>query len=102
MKNSIQSSDWRLRFVRYLFVMVGVAIIGRLFSLQIINHGRYETLAARQHFFRREIIAERGKIFSDDGTPLATTQDGYLLYLSPPEIENPEEIIYILMKENRV
>lgn len=67
-------------------------------SIQLIQHGKYETLAARQHSYSREIIAERGKIFSSDGTPLATTQEAYLLYAVPPEVEDHEKVAETLMQ----
>lgn len=88
-----QQTSWRYQLIKVVFVGLGFIIVARLFSLQVLNHGRFNTLAAQQHLFRRDVIAERGKIFSSDGMPLATTQDAYLLFVVPPELTDKEKVI---------
>ena len=62
-----------------------VAIVGRLFYLQMYKHDYYVKVASSQHWIKDTIPAERGKIFAEDslsGTPyiLASNQslDVYL------------------------
>lgn len=88
----------RLLIARYGFLFLSLLIIYRLFSLQIVNHEKYKVLAARQHVLKREVIAERGKIYSSDGAALATTQDGYLLFVVPKEISDKEMLAQKFME----
>lgn len=98
MKSSLPPTHHRLNIVRIVFLILCTIIVGRLFSLQIINHGKYQVLAAKQHYYKRELIAERGKIYSSDGTLLATTQEAYLLYINPQEVEDVDALVEFLMK----
>lgn len=99
MKRPSAPQSFRYDFVRYVFIFLGGIILLRLFSLQIIDHGKYETLAAKQHLSRRELIAERGQIFASDGTPLATTQESYLLFVVPPEVQDVEELAALFIEK---
>lgn len=98
MKTLSISGGWRFKILRSVLILFCIGIAFRLVSIQLVQHGKYETLAARQHSYSREIIAERGKIFSSDGTPLATTQEAYLLYAVPPEVKDHEDVAETLMK----
>jgi len=98
MKAPSSPNEWRFKLLRSFLILFCIGIALRLVSIQLLQHGKYVTLAARQHSYTREIIADRGKIFSSDGTPFATTQEAYLLYAVPPEVTEHEKVVETLME----
>lgn len=77
-----------------LFLM-GAAIVGRLFSLQIINGEYYKKVAGEQHEFTRELANDRGEIFihdKDDLLLVAGNRKWPMVYLVPKDVENSEEV----------
>ncbi|MFC1756073.1 peptidoglycan D,D-transpeptidase FtsI family protein [Patescibacteria group bacterium] len=85
-KRKSKQSDLR---IKTLFVVNGLIIIillVRLFSIQVLNHGRYTALAQNQYWNLSVIPAKRGDIVSSDDFVLAGTQIHYLLYLEPKQV----------------
>ena len=82
--------DWRVNSILFLLFLFGVAIISRLFFLQVMQNDFYSALARGQQNFFVKTQGERGKIFfQNHDLPLASTKINYFLYASPPEI--PQE-----------
>lgn len=82
----------RISWLNLGLVGVGVVLVGRLFSLQIVNHQRYRVLATREHNRKYEIPASRGQIYlkdGDDRSPLALNQNLKLLYGDPKQVTDP-------------
>ncbi len=87
----------RLTFITVvIFGFAGVLLI-RLFTLQVLAHGFYETLAQGQHAISQKLIPERGSIFvrdrysGDQLFPLATNREAFLVFAIPKQIEKPDE-----------
>lgn len=85
----------RINLIILLFLLVGAAIIGKLFFLQIVNYDFYSALAKGQHSFFDNIIGERGEIFSQDKSgqvrPLAVNVSSLVCFASIGEVEDSEE-----------
>lgn len=86
--------DWRLRFLQVGVLVSCVGIIGRLFFLQVVEHGFYAALASGQHEIFRELTPTRGEIFVHDGregelVPVATNHQLAAIYADPRRIEDP-------------
>jgi cell division protein FtsI/penicillin-binding protein 2 len=64
--------NWRLNFVLTIILLFGVAIIGRLAYLQIIQRGYYGAMAKGQQKLFQSQQGLRGNIFFEDGRILAT------------------------------
>ncbi len=85
------------RFVAFkVIVLLGLAVVaGRLFVLEVIEHGFYEALAENQHGLFETFYPERGTIYltdmkSPDGRfPAAVNKDVWLVYADPRSIANP-------------
>lgn len=96
----------RLKVIFLFFFIFYIALIGRLAFLQLVRGDFYKALARGQQTFEEEIQQERGTIFleENDGnlTLLATQKTAYLIFASPPEVENKkyaaEELSKILGK----
>ncbi|MFA5021507.1 MAG: penicillin-binding protein 2 [Patescibacteria group bacterium] len=85
----------RMIFLLLVIFFVGVVIIFRLFSLQILQHSFYNTLASQEHETYKDLLAERGSIYTkekDQLYPLVTNRGYYLIYAEPIRIEKPNEV----------
>ena len=81
----------RLKLVVVGAFLFGLVLAGRLFSVQLVNRGKYESNrpAAR----RVALEARRGEIFDAEGTRLATNLSAYSYYVSAPsEVRRPAEV----------
>ncbi len=88
-----------LAFLSVFFIL----ILGRLFSISVLGHGKFLKLAENQHWASYELPARRGDIFSSDGYPLATTEILYMLYGEPKKITDGKKtsrIICSVLTEN--
>ena len=85
----------RIRVLIGAIVVIGVVIIGRLFSLQIIHKEDYTERAERQYITPSNTSFDRGTIFftKKDGSTMAaaTIAKGYKVAITPRLITNPEE-----------
>jgi cell division protein FtsI/penicillin-binding protein 2 len=85
----------RLRFLRVVFGLGMLIIVGRLFILQVVSAGFYRTLAEHQHSLFEELFPRRGKIVvrdfgSAEEYPVATIAPRGLVYAVPADITDPE------------
>ncbi|OQX50955.1 hypothetical protein B5M47_02465 [candidate division CPR3 bacterium 4484_211] len=83
--------DLKLKLTQGVFYLLFLAIILRLFYIQIIRHPQYIALAESQHWQRREIPAVRGRILSSDHYPLAANLKAYDLYLITKDFSTKEK-----------
>jgi len=68
---------WRILPFYILILFVGIVFIARLFSMQIINYGKYLSLS-EQNRVRTEIIrANRGVIVDEGGNIIARNKPGF-------------------------
>lgn len=89
-------SGWRINLFLLFIVLFGLAIIGRLFYLQIINHDFYSALAQGQQKFFSSSVPERGEIFLKKKIPLAVNRVWKFCVVSSREIKDKEKTAQIL------
>lgn len=80
----------RINLLFFSIGILGVAIIGKLYFLQVLKGDYYRALAQGQQKIIKEISGERGTIFFNSGQILATNEKGKFLYISPREIKDKE------------
>jgi stage V sporulation protein D (sporulation-specific penicillin-binding protein) len=78
-------------------VLLTIILISRLFYLQVIRHGEFQAIAAREHYGYVELPARRGEIIitdyhSKEEFLLATNITLELMYADPHLVENPQAI----------
>lgn len=104
-KRLLASSDNRTLVIKIGLGLFALAIISRLFVLQVWNREYYFTLAENKHLLKKELLPERGRIFfqTDKKTgelaPLALNKDTFIVVADPKIIANPNEVAYILSKK---
>ncbi|MBU0624971.1 penicillin-binding protein 2 [Patescibacteria group bacterium] len=85
----------RLRFFRVVILLAFVALVARLFVLQVLSHDFYVTLAFNQHNIFAELYPERGTIYLQDPHsatnlfPAAINKNLNLVYAVPQDIDDP-------------
>ena len=77
----------RIISVLIVIVIIMVALLGRVFYLQIIDGEHLQTLATSQQTLTETISAKRGTIYASNGTVLAISYDTDKVYINPSEIE---------------
>jgi penicillin-binding protein 2 len=91
--------------IAVLFGLAGLALAGRFFQLQVLDHKAYQLLASEQHEVKAALIPKRGTIYVRDrwdGTlyPLAKDRDAWNVYAVPKEMKDPtktaEEVAALL------
>lgn len=92
---------WHMRGIRanlffFLIVILGLAIIGRLFFLQVVRGDYYRALAQGQQKLVKETVGDRGSVFFSSGQVLATNENGKFLYVSPREVKEKERVAKII------
>lgn len=89
--------DNRMIFLITIIFLFNLAIIIRLFVLQIKNHNFYVALASNQYDIYEKLLPERGEIYLEEATgelyPLATNKDYFLVFAEPRLVENKEEFV---------
>ena len=76
----------RLTCLAAFLLLWALAIAGRLFSLQVVQHARYAALARSQQEHEIDIPAPRGTILDRNGQPLAISVPTDSVSVNPQQI----------------
>jgi len=95
------SSEKRLKVIKYTVLLLIILIIIRLIQLQIFQHEFYNNLAMKQYNNLSIIPAARGKIYLEnykngEKIPIATNRTLDMIYADPKVIENKKETAALL------
>ncbi len=77
----------RLRIIVLLVLVLLGTLVGRLFTVQVLQHDSYLDQANGQQKCKVDIVADRGRITDRRGVVLAISRDRYTLYLGAEEID---------------
>src|SRR5258708_5408403 len=94
------ASFGRLRFLRLMFLVAALLILGQSFRLQVLSHGFYVALADGQHDLFQKLFPERGRIYATgpDGSQqalLAANRKLSLVYAVPSAIKDPKRTAHL-------
>lgn len=78
----------RLKAARLALVFAAAVLVLRLFGIQIWQNRHYKVLADREHFFEREISANRGQIYTQDDFPLVVNKTAFLLFSENQKVKD--------------
>ncbi len=82
----------RIRFVFLVCIVILLAIIIKVFYIQVFSYQKLNTLAENLWSRKLPIKADRGAIVDRNGTILATNVTTVSLVVVPGQIKNPEEV----------
>lgn len=89
-------SNSRIRLLAILCLAIMAVFVMRLFYLQVIEHGRYSTLADNEQIKRLTIPAQRGEIYMmDDGNPVKVVLNNtvYTVFVDPQFIDDKQAVV---------
>jgi cell division protein FtsI/penicillin-binding protein 2 len=95
-------SHWRISLLIIIIFLIGGGILGRLFSLQILQYDYYYALAQDQHDIYQDLFPQRGEIFIQDladgrrnnqpnYSSLAINKEFCQVYVTPKEIADDQK-----------
>jgi cell division protein FtsI (penicillin-binding protein 3) len=89
--NHHEHHDPRIRVLAGVFGLVGIAIIGRLFVLMVLQHSVYAALAAGSHEIYAQLYPDRGTVYVQDSRtkeeyPISMNQDVFTVYADTRKI----------------
>lgn len=85
----------RVRVLAFVVFLAGLALISRLYFIQVFSHGKWVALAENQHSTSQTLSADRGEIFMHDGEnlyPLAVNREYSLLYVVPKDVVEKDTV----------
>jgi len=92
--------NWRINLIFVFIILFGVAIISKLFFLQVLNSDFYSAMARGQHNIFPEIKGDRGKIYFQDKDgnlyPIAINKTGKFCFVFLDKIGDKDEAAKIL------
>jgi len=83
----------RVIFVNFLFLVLSILIIWRLFNLQIVNGEMYQALSEGIFANSTEKFVERGKILFRGGEELATNITSFFVLVNPKQVKESKEAV---------
>lgn len=100
----------RLYLVVAVIFLLFIALVIKLYQVQIINHDYYSALASSQHEMQATLQANRGSIYISDNNgeevfPVATNKNYALTFFIPKEAVNLDllaEKIYLALNEEEI
>ncbi len=89
--------QWRINLLLFIFGLLGVLMIGRLFSFQVTNNDYWKALAQGQQKSYTQDVGERGEIYlnsrNNNFHPLAVNRVWEFVYLVPTEAQKEKDEI---------
>lgn len=93
-----KNKHWKFLLIVSLVALGIVAVIIRLFIVQVVNGDRYSEMAKRQHESKMVLPAQRGIIYDRNGKVLATNIMTLSIAIDPKVSTKKTKIIEILSK----
>lgn len=80
----------RIRVVFFFFIAFFIAIVVKLFDVQVLRASDASRTASLQY---KRLLPERGKIYDRNMQPMATNQTKYLFYAEPKNIKDKQSFL---------
>lgn len=88
----------RLSFLLAFFSLIGLALLGRYFSLQVINYQKFVTESNNNRIYTLPLAPRRGLIYDRNGVLLAENQPSYSLLITKERVNNLDELLIDLQQ----
>lgn len=96
MKKNTGLNNNKIIFLLIFFLLVTLAIISRLFYVQVVKGQEYSKMALEQINRAEVISSERGLIYDRNGKKLAVNVSASTVYLNPNSFSNDTEKAYVI------
>ena len=88
--------EQRITAVTAVFFLIGIIILIRLFSLEVLSNPFYSLMASERQEVYKNLFPNRGSIYVREGNELkalVTNRDYYLVYTEPTKITDPGAVV---------
>ncbi len=89
---SSPDKPWRLRFIAIAFLLAFLAVMVRLFMVQIVHSADYRERARKQYEARVDLRPTRGLILDRAGRTIASTVQSVSYAVDPHMLENADRV----------
>lgn len=83
MKKNVFNPNSRIIFLLVILAIVCIAIIGRLFYIQVLKSNEWTKMALTQITRSEDLVSDRGQIFDRSGKKLAINVSASTIYVDP-------------------
>jgi len=90
MSHFLPPSSWRVRIFYVFMFVAAVALVGRLFTLQVLDQASFAAQAVENRVSRVSIPAPRGIIYDSRGVPLALNQPAFDVVITPANLPDDQ------------
>lgn len=87
LEREIRGVRRRILFVGFVFVVVYIALVARVYYLQVYSTAKWQDVAERQQKKKITLTPQRGTIFDRNGEPLAVSLEANSVYVNPVELK---------------
>jgi cell division protein FtsI/penicillin-binding protein 2 len=84
----------KIKFIFLLFIGFYIAIIARLFFLQVLSSPENKSLYLKTN----KLYPIRGRIYDQKNQSLVLNQNSYQLYVEPKKIDNKDKLLQLISK----
>jgi cell division protein FtsI/penicillin-binding protein 2 len=102
MQSAMKKRNWKFRLVFSLIALGFIAVIIKLFMVQVVDADKFRKMAKRQQEAKVPLRAERGDIYDRNGKLLVSTLQGVSIAVDPTLVEKKEKICASLEKSTGV
>ncbi len=82
----------RVIFFGAMIIIAWLLLLLRLFSLQVVEHDKYQKIVTDQLTYETNTTPERGKIYDTNGNLLVTNTTVYRIFISPYDIAGGDDV----------
>lgn len=89
----------RSEILAIVTVLIMAVFVGRLFQLQIIQHGQFVEAARGEQLRQNTIRADRGEIYAMNGsglTRLVMNENVYTVFVDPMIVTDPDRVVAVI------
>jgi len=87
-KQKVHGVRVRILLIGICFVLAYIALVSRVYYLQVYSASKWQSLAARQHKKKITLTPQRGAIFDRNGEALAVSLVADSVYINPTELRD--------------
>jgi cell division protein FtsI (penicillin-binding protein 3) len=91
-------SKLRLVILFLFFLFLYLLVVANLFVIQIKQSSFYENMGKKQYNFTITLPPARAAIYDRNGIPLALNKDGFAAFITPNNLEEPENVSRFLQQ----
>ncbi len=92
----VSEGSSRIRVLMVVVFLIGLAVVTKLYFIQVFAHDKWVALAENQHNTSLELSADRGEVYIHDGAdgryPLAVNREYNMVFVVPKDVTERDTV----------